>query len=552
MTGRLLQTVIRRAESLAAELGPDAVPDSELLARFAARRDEAAFAALVNRHGPMVWAVCRHLLLDPADAEDAFQATFLALVRSARKLPTGSAVGGWLHGVAVRSVAQLRRSAARRRQREERAARPEAGRPVPDSAWDALVAALHQEVQRLPEALRTAFVLCDLEGVRQPDAAARLGWKLGTLSGRLTKARQRLLERLAQRGIAPGLASGTLVVGAAATGGAVPVGLAMRTKCLAVAATEAVPPALWKLVLEVTPMTVNRMKLIAACVLLAGGLAAGLGPALVATADAQGPPTSSSPGGFPSAPPGVESGNGFPRLLGGEGDPVAPPSADSGTGSMMSGTSAPAGPGRTRWEYEFAAKPKSLPEFRNLLRRYGEQGWEFAGAESLDAPGAATSTVVFKRPVRAVATRGVTGPGFDPSLGGPPTAMVPGSADSFSPSLPGVSTPGGNPGSMPAMGTPGSSGGPGGYAPGGAGGFKVIALKHARAQELAATLKQLLGNVQVVGDARSNSIVLKTDATAAREIEELIRKLDVQGVDETGGSGGEGGGSPRPPGTGGR
>ena len=113
MTGRLLQTVIRRAESLAAELGPDAVPDSELLARFAASRDEAAFAALVNRHGPMVWAVCRHLLLDPADAEDAFQATFLALVRSARALPAGSAVGGMVargRGPLGRTAAALGRS----------------------------------------------------------------------------------------------------------------------------------------------------------------------------------------------------------------------------------------------------------------------------------------------------------------------------------------------------------------------------------------------------------------------------------------------------------
>jgi hypothetical protein len=193
-----------------------------------------------------------------------------------------------------------------------------------------------------------------------------------------------------------------------------------------------------------------------------------------------------------------------------------------------------------------------IQEFRILLRRYGEQGWEYVGVESFGAPGVAISTVVFKRPVRAVTTRGVTGPGFDPSIGGRPTATMPGHADSFSPSLPGMSTPGGNPGSMPATGTPGSSGGPGGFAPGGVGGFKVIALKHARAQELAATLKQLLGNVQVVGDARSNSIVLKADATAAREIEELIRKLDVQGVDETGGSGGEGGGSPRLPGIGGR
>src|SRR5207302_310442 len=104
MTGRLLQTVLRRAEALAADHAPSAVPDAELLGQFAHTRDESAFAELLRRHGPMVWAVCRHLLPNDADAEDAFQATFLALVRSAGSIRRGAALGGWLHGVAVRTA----------------------------------------------------------------------------------------------------------------------------------------------------------------------------------------------------------------------------------------------------------------------------------------------------------------------------------------------------------------------------------------------------------------------------------------------------------------
>ena len=148
--GRSLRhIVLRHADARGAGEG---TPDAEVVARFARTKDEAAFAELVRRHGPMVWSVCRHLLGDEADAEDAFQATFLALVRSAGRIRCGAAVGGWLHGVAVRVAHKLKRSAARRKQREEKAAGPEAGRPVPDSRWSALLAAVHEEVHRQPHA----------------------------------------------------------------------------------------------------------------------------------------------------------------------------------------------------------------------------------------------------------------------------------------------------------------------------------------------------------------------------------------------------------------
>src|SRR5687768_6706877 len=111
MNRTLLQTVVRQAEALAAP--PARAADAELVAAFAGSKDADAFAELVRRHGPMVWAACRHMLGDPADADDAFQATFLALIRSAHRIRAGAAVGGWLHGVAVRVCTMARRAEGR-------------------------------------------------------------------------------------------------------------------------------------------------------------------------------------------------------------------------------------------------------------------------------------------------------------------------------------------------------------------------------------------------------------------------------------------------------
>src|SRR5437899_1022090 len=149
MSRSLLHVVLRHAEAICTGSGEE--PDAELLRRFVRNRDEAAFAVLLRRHGPMVWAVCRHLLPDHADAEDACQATFLALVRSPGRIRQGSSLAAWLHGVAVRVAKKARRSAVRRKQREAKAAGPEADRSVPEATWAALLAAVHEEVQRLPD-----------------------------------------------------------------------------------------------------------------------------------------------------------------------------------------------------------------------------------------------------------------------------------------------------------------------------------------------------------------------------------------------------------------
>src|SRR5262249_22693055 len=157
------------------------------------RGDQIAFAALVGRHGSMVWGVCRNLLPNESDADDAFQATFLTLLRSASAIRDHSLIAGWLHRVAYRIAMKTRCAAARRRQREHAVAVKEAITVIADSTWDQFLGAVHDEVNRLPDSLRVPFVLCCLEGRRVTEVAVASGLKLGTLSARLTRAKQRIL-----------------------------------------------------------------------------------------------------------------------------------------------------------------------------------------------------------------------------------------------------------------------------------------------------------------------------------------------------------------------
>ncbi len=214
--------------------------DAELLARFAADRDDDAFGELVRRHGPLVWGVARQVLGHDQDAEDAFQATFLLLARNAKSVRTGAAVAGWLHGTAWRIAAKARSSAAARRKRE-RNVRPRPNGDVADEvALRELQALLHEEVAALPAKYRTPFVLCVLEGRGRTDVARSLGWNEGTLSTRLAWARQRLRWRLMRRGVDVAAALAAIEVTRVATA-AVPA--AMTTTAVAVARTGVVSAA---------------------------------------------------------------------------------------------------------------------------------------------------------------------------------------------------------------------------------------------------------------------------------------------------------------------
>jgi RNA polymerase sigma-70 factor (ECF subfamily) len=179
--------------------------DETLLERFLTRRDEMAeeaFAELVRRHGAMVLGVCRRVLGDAHEAEDAFQATFLVLARKAASVVRREKVANWLYGVAVRTAKEARGRAARRRAREEQVSKPIWFEPADDGCSDELRAILDEELARLPERYRGAVVLCELEGLSRPEAARRLGIPEGTLSSRLARAKDQLRLRLAHRGLA--------------------------------------------------------------------------------------------------------------------------------------------------------------------------------------------------------------------------------------------------------------------------------------------------------------------------------------------------------------
>jgi RNA polymerase sigma factor (sigma-70 family) len=186
-----------------------ATSDRQLLARFVATRDEASFAALVRRHGPMVLGVCRRVLRDFHDAEDALQATFLVLAKKAASLVVGESLGCWLHGVAYRAALEARQFNARRRAREvpmSKAPHPAAAPDEPQD-WRTL---LDHELSLLPEKYRAAIVTCDLEGRTRKEAARLLGVTEGTLSSRLARGRSLLAKRLARCGVA--LSGGALAV----------------------------------------------------------------------------------------------------------------------------------------------------------------------------------------------------------------------------------------------------------------------------------------------------------------------------------------------------
>jgi HlyD family secretion protein len=182
--------------------------DGQLLERFATDRGEAAelaFAALVERHGPMVLRVCHSVLSNWHDTEDAFQATFLLLVKKARGLWVRDSLGPWLHQVAVRTAWATRVAAARRRRCEERMAVVVAAAAPPPSDDDTNQI-LHLELNRLPERFRLPLILCDLEECSHQQAARHLGWPIGTVKSRLARGRERLRERLTSRGFTANLA----------------------------------------------------------------------------------------------------------------------------------------------------------------------------------------------------------------------------------------------------------------------------------------------------------------------------------------------------------
>lgn len=190
------------------DVRPASLPDKQLLERFFRRREDAAFAALVERHGPLVYRVCRRVLRDTNDVDDAFQATFLVLVRKGATLEHPERLSSWLYGVAFRTAHKIRvRTAVRSKHEREASEMPttaDASGPAKgeDLTLSELRSILDDEIGKLPEKYALPLTLCYLEGKTNAQAAASLGWPEGSMSRRLSKARELLRSRLARRGLA--------------------------------------------------------------------------------------------------------------------------------------------------------------------------------------------------------------------------------------------------------------------------------------------------------------------------------------------------------------
>jgi RNA polymerase sigma factor (sigma-70 family) len=176
--------------------------ERDLLERFVVEKDPEAFRELIERHGAMVLAVCRSILHEPHDAEDAFQNVFLILARRANTIKHLDTIAPWLHRVALRVARRSRATTCQRRAREM--TRPDSRTEHPEDSTDPTVLwLLREEISQLPDRYRLPLVLCHLEGKTSEEAAWQLQWPVGTVKGRLSRARQTLRDRLSRRGLDP-------------------------------------------------------------------------------------------------------------------------------------------------------------------------------------------------------------------------------------------------------------------------------------------------------------------------------------------------------------
>jgi RNA polymerase sigma factor (sigma-70 family) len=238
-----LESILDYVRSLTARSAGGDSSDRALLERFASERDQAAFEQLMHKHGRMVFNVCRRVLGDDHAADDAFQATFITLARKSAGLRHRGTLAGWLYTVAYHAALKARRSEMRRRERERQAQRMVPSSPSEELAWHDLSTILDEEVQRLPERYRTAFVLCCLQGLTNEEAASALGCPTGTVLSRLSRAREQLRGRLTRRGVTLSLAALASLVTEHASAAVVPGELARQTLTIVFEPGQAVPAA---------------------------------------------------------------------------------------------------------------------------------------------------------------------------------------------------------------------------------------------------------------------------------------------------------------------
>jgi RNA polymerase sigma factor (sigma-70 family) len=289
--------------------------DQELLRRFLGARDEAAFEALLVRHGPMVLDVCRSVLGNEADAEDAFQATFLILARNAASVRKAASLASFLHGVAYRTALRARADSARRQRHEARAPQRCTTTDSEELTWREVQQAVHEELTQLSERHRAALVLCYLQGKTQDEAAAQLGLAKGTLKGRFECGRALLRARLVRRGLGPAvvLVSGAWPAATEAAGLSPPL-LVPIIKAATVAlpggtAASVVSPNVAALSeVMVKAMLFKKVKIAAILVFALAGSAAGLALAMRSLAHAEASELIEQPAGQERPKPDVDAG----------------------------------------------------------------------------------------------------------------------------------------------------------------------------------------------------------------------------------------------------
>jgi RNA polymerase sigma factor (sigma-70 family) len=280
MATRQLGGVVRHLRRAALLHDGGETTDGRLLERFISRRDATAFAALVKRHGPMVLGVCRRVLGNEADAEDAFQATFLVLVKKAASVVPRAQVGNWLYGVAHNTALKAKAMNSKRRAKERQAAvRPDSA----EETWQPLQEVLDRELARLPDRYRVPIVLCDLEGKPLKEAARQLGWPQGTLASRLARGRVLLARRLAGHGLtlSGGALAAALAHGTASAGMPAPLAITTVEAAGAVATGQAAAGVVSAKVAALTKgvvkgMLLTRLRTVIVLLLALGLVGAGI------------------------------------------------------------------------------------------------------------------------------------------------------------------------------------------------------------------------------------------------------------------------------------
>jgi RNA polymerase sigma factor (sigma-70 family) len=277
-----LKKVVEHLRSIAFRQHAMGLSDRQLLEIYLAQRDDAAYSVLLRRHSALVWAVCRRILGSHHDAEEAFQATFLVLVRRAASIASRDQLANWLYGVAHRTALKARAARGRRQARERQVADMPEPQGEQEGLWSKLLPVLDQELSRLPDKYRTAIVLCDLEGKTRKEAAKALRLPEGTVASRLTRGRAMLAARLRRHGLA--VSGGTVAAAIAANAEAVCVPVSVvwgtiKAATLLAAGQTAATGAMSAQVAALTEgvvraMFLSKLKIIGAAVLLAGTVVA--------------------------------------------------------------------------------------------------------------------------------------------------------------------------------------------------------------------------------------------------------------------------------------